>query len=48
MRSKLVRDLLDAWISDHPDPKLTRPEAIRQLIHEHLNAKGYLKADGAG
>ena len=34
---------LDAWISDHPDPKPSRPEAIREALTEHLKAKGYLK-----
>ena len=34
---------LDAWIADHPDPKPSRPEAIREALSEHLKAKGYLK-----
>lgn len=34
---------LDAWIADHPDPKPSRPEAIREAVAEHLKAKGYLK-----
>ena len=34
---------LDAWIADQPDPKPSRPEAIREALSEHLKAKGYLK-----
>ncbi|AWB20951.1 CopG family transcriptional regulator [Methylobacterium currus] len=34
---------LDAWIADQPDPKPSRPEAIREALAEHLTAKGYLK-----
>lgn len=34
---------LDAWIADHPEPKPSRPEAIREAVSEHLKAKGYLK-----
>jgi hypothetical protein len=34
---------LDAWIENHPEPKPSRPEAIREAISEHLKAKGYLK-----
>lgn len=34
---------LDAWIADHPEPKPSRPEAIREAVAEHLKAKGYLK-----
>lgn len=34
---------LDTWISDQPDPKPSRPEAIREALSEHLKAKGYLK-----
>lgn len=34
---------LDAWIADHPEPKPTRPEALREALAEHLKAKGYLK-----
>jgi hypothetical protein len=30
---------LDAWISIHPDPKPSRPEAIREAVAEHLKAK---------
>lgn len=38
-----VLDPLDAWIEAHPDPKPSRPEAIREALAEHLKAKGYLK-----
>lgn len=34
---------LDAWIADQPDPKPSRPEAIREALAEHLKAKGYPK-----
>jgi hypothetical protein len=34
---------LDAWIAEQPDPKPSRPEAIREALTEHLKAKGYLK-----
>ena len=27
---------LDKWIARHPDPKLSRPEAIRRMVTEHL------------
>ena len=27
---------LDAWIARHPDPKPTRPEAIRSVLVAHL------------
>jgi hypothetical protein len=30
---------LDAWIAEQPDPKPSRPEAIRRLIEEALAAK---------
>lgn len=36
-------DGLDAWIAAQPDPKPSRPEAIREAVSEHLKAKGYLK-----
>jgi hypothetical protein len=44
---RIPRDLigpLDAWISDQPNPKPTRPEAIRQALTEWLIGKGLLKA----
>lgn len=28
---------LDSWIANQPDPKPTRPEAIRRLLDERLN-----------
>ena len=34
---------LDAWISAQPDPKPSRPEAIRKALGEHLKAQGYHK-----
>ena len=39
---------LDAWIADQPDPKPSRPEAIREALSEHLKAKGYLPQPGGG
>ena len=30
---------LDAWIERHPEPKPSRPEAIRQLIRKALEAE---------
>jgi hypothetical protein len=30
---------LDAWIADQPEPKPTRPEAIRRLLAEALVRK---------
>jgi hypothetical protein len=31
---------LDDWIEQQPDPKPTRPEAIRQIVTDWLEAKG--------
>lgn len=28
---------LDAWIADHPDPKPSRPEAVRRLLDRGLD-----------
>jgi hypothetical protein len=45
VRSRMQRPLLDAvdaWSAHHPD-KPARAEAVRQLLTEHLKAKGYLK-----
>jgi hypothetical protein len=28
--------LIDAWIAAQPDPKPSRPEAIRQILAAHL------------
>jgi hypothetical protein len=33
---------LDAWIVRHPDPKPTRPEAIRRMIVAHLTGERLL------
>lgn len=35
---------LDAWVDAQPDPKPSRPEAIRALLREGLAEKGLLKA----
>jgi hypothetical protein len=32
-------DPLDAWIEAQPEPQLSRPEAIRRLVEEALEAK---------
>ena len=34
---------LDAWIAGQPDPKPSRPEAIREAVTEHLKTMGFLK-----
>ena len=31
---------LDAWIERQPEPKPSRPEAIRRLVEKGLEAKG--------
>ena len=33
---------LDKWITRHPEPKPTRPEAIRRMIVEHLTSERLL------
>jgi hypothetical protein len=33
-----LRDSLDAWIAAQPDPKPSRPEAVRQLVERGLSA----------
>jgi hypothetical protein len=33
---------LDGWIGRQPDPKPTRPEAIRLLLTERFRGDGYL------
>ncbi len=35
---------LDAWIAKHPDPKPTRPEAIRQILAQYLTESGHMRA----
>ncbi|WP_267361671.1 MULTISPECIES: hypothetical protein [unclassified Methylobacterium] len=35
--------ILDAWIADPPDPKLTRHRSICKAPAEHLKVKGYLR-----
>lgn len=34
---------LDAWIAAQPDPKPTRPEAIRTALRDHLTGLGFMK-----
>jgi hypothetical protein len=38
-----VFDALDAWIADQPDPKPTRPEAIRHALTDWLTGQGYVR-----
>ncbi|GJE13362.1 MULTISPECIES: hypothetical protein [Methylobacterium] len=38
-----LSDALDAWIADQPDPKPSRPDAIRAVLTAHLTATGYLR-----
>ena len=35
---------LDHWAADQPNPKPSRPEAVRRALADHLRAKGYLPA----
>lgn len=34
---------LDAWIADQPDPKPSRPEAIRHALNDWLIGQGYVR-----
>jgi hypothetical protein len=34
---------LDIWIAAQPEPKPTRPEAIRYVLHDWLISRGILK-----
>jgi Arc/MetJ-type ribon-helix-helix transcriptional regulator len=34
---------LDAWIADQPDPKPSRPEAVRHALADWLAAQGYVQ-----
>ena len=34
---------LDAWIADQPDPKPSRPEAIRHALTDWLTGQGYVR-----
>jgi Arc/MetJ-type ribon-helix-helix transcriptional regulator len=34
---------LDVWIADQPDPKSSRPEAIRIALADWLRQRGYLE-----
>lgn len=34
---------VEEWRDDQVEPKPSRAEAIRQILSEHLKAKGYLK-----
>lgn len=34
---------VESWREKQPDPPSSRAEAIRQILAEHLKAKGYLK-----
>jgi len=37
-------DALDAWIAAQPEPRPSRPEAIRLALKDWLTGIGYLKA----
>lgn len=37
-------EALDRWIAKHSGPKPTRPEAIRQIVTEHLTEGGHLRS----
>ena len=37
--------VLDAFIEAQPDPKPSRPEAIRLIVAECLRAKGYIDVE---
>ena len=37
-----LRDALDGWISNEPEPKPTRSEAIRVALRDWLTDFGYL------
>jgi hypothetical protein len=39
----LALEPLDAWIADQPDPKPSRPEAIREALMEWLAGHGYVR-----
>jgi hypothetical protein len=42
LRARMERpliDALDAWIAAQPDPKPTRPEAIRRLLQKALEGE---------
>ena len=34
---------LDKFIARHPEPRPSRPEAIRQVLSEHLTGHGHLR-----
>ena len=36
-------EALDTWIAKHPDPKPSRPEAIRKILAEYLPGGGHLR-----
>jgi hypothetical protein len=37
-----IMTALDKWITRHPDPKPSRPEAIRRMIVAHLTGERLL------
>lgn len=42
MRLALAAVVLDAWISEQPEPRPSRPEAIRLAFRDWLTGLGYL------
>ena len=39
----LLLSPLDAWIADQPEPKPSRPEAIRHALTDWLTSQGYVR-----
>ncbi len=35
---------LDRWIARHPEPKPSRPEAVRQIVAAHLTESGHMRS----
>ena len=42
MRLALAAVVFDAWISEQPEPRPSRPEAIRLAFRDWLTGLGYL------
>jgi hypothetical protein len=35
---------LDRWIARHPEPKPTRPEAVRRIVADYLTEGGHMRS----